>query len=94
MSFVSSTALVDNIANALDDVRSSLTDQVDRFATLITQVEMAGRLARRGRTELALLTGTLAGTAELKKSIMEQRALVAELRSKLKQLMDRTQPHP
>ncbi len=79
-----SDTLLDSIEEALGEVESSLSSQVERVAALLREVELAAELMRTGREQVALARATVARTRELKRSVNEQRQILATLRATLR----------
>jgi hypothetical protein len=83
---------VNRMAEELADVRSTLNAQVDCASCLVRQMEVAGRLLARGRTQARLLRETLIKTRELSEAVCRQRALLSEVRQRLKAILAESAP--
>ena len=81
-----SNAVLDSIEDALSQVQSNLTKQVETVSALVREAELADELIRSGREQLSLARVTLIRTRQLKRSINEQRAILATLRATLRAL--------
>jgi hypothetical protein len=81
-----STAVLDSIEEALTQVHSTLTKQVETVSALVKDAELASELIRTGCEHLLLAMATLDRTRQLKRSVGEQRAILATLQATLRGL--------
>jgi hypothetical protein len=83
---------VNGMAEVLAEMRSTMKEHVDCASNLVRQIEVAGRLMARSRIQARILEQTLAKTRKLKDSLHRQRALLGEVRTRLKTILAESAP--
>jgi uncharacterized protein Yka (UPF0111/DUF47 family) len=76
--------VLDSIEDALSEVQSTLTRQVEKVSALVKEAELADELMRSGREQVERAKTTLARTRQLTRSVNEQREILATLRATLR----------
>jgi hypothetical protein len=88
-----SDAVLDSIADALSEIESTLTKQVDTVSALVREAELAEKLVSSSQEQIRLARATLARTRQLKRSVGQQRDILATLRATLREVCSTPDSH-
>jgi hypothetical protein len=85
--------VLDSIEDALNEVQSTLTRQVETVSALVKEAELADEPLRTGPEQIALARTTLTRTRQLQQAVNEQRQILAALRATLHSICSSLSTH-
>jgi RNase adaptor protein for sRNA GlmZ degradation len=78
------------IVSLLDEIETHINDHVGQATALVDEAEQIGGLLRHSQVHKERLEHLLSQTARLRRSIERQRAILAELRARMRVLRPRS----
>ena len=72
------------IVSLLDEVESRISDHVGQATVLVDEADLVGNLMKGNLVQVERVRGLLQQTARLRESVVQQRAILAELRQRMR----------